>query len=698
MLSPRGAKRTLDFIPLEIFLDHRCEATDFDRIVMKTDAGFAIDKFNHLRINRQLKWPDCEDEYGRSVTHLKKHQDYITVILPRLQVAATPKHYNSLYNVVTDLLVYTDPARQQRSERIESLTLSLEHRDQDPVKFLLDLFRLQHSVRGLVDLQGGYESNADLLSDEGRKELFKIRTDILEGLEQLFTVFQAVAITQDRDDAREAVKSSSRMEVRVGGLTWHMLREDLSTMLKADVEGTIFSSSSNKDGSTDHAVAFGEICVLNSDADSLYPEVITRYDTSRSYSRKKNPVCFASACWSFLSPVGGINIVSYLAFYIEPVRFQLEERTGHALVDYIFGERTGKQRENQDSSSVHLVQKGESREEAIGSHIDHGKKTKSPSVVHPRRSQSTLGSGSHRQSEDKDEAGRQFSNVITKDASEMRLRAANSVTFLRFKVAATSFIMSYKSDDSIKHSAFSMPDCVDFKIKTPELSYANKVWAWRDAFEHVKRDVKSYVWSQRGDLVSQLFKKTSLFRSKKNLRHLALTASDSTSKRKSTSPSRLRYTVSPPTPSDEESLNGFGSTLAKALSHSGGSPILRAQSQRSSDERAAQLLSTPLNEDPATMSGEDSDDDSSSRDQVTDEPRNGNGLDEHGKAHHPSADHSSEDSHSQKASTKGVKGIFGKIKRHSTIRELGRGRNSGADNSRRGMSVSNGSLTNHSDS
>lgn len=32
-----------------------------------------------------------------------------------------------------------------------------------------------------------------------------------------------------------------------------------------------------------------------------------------------------------------------------------------------------------------------------------------------------------------------------------------------------------------------MPDCVDFKLKTPEMTYTNKVWANEDVFEHVKR-------------------------------------------------------------------------------------------------------------------------------------------------------------------------------------------------------------------
>lgn len=66
--------RGLDFIPLEIFLDVRSEATDYDRIVLKADAEISIDRFNHLRMPRGLEWPDAKDERGNEIRHLRLHQ------------------------------------------------------------------------------------------------------------------------------------------------------------------------------------------------------------------------------------------------------------------------------------------------------------------------------------------------------------------------------------------------------------------------------------------------------------------------------------------------------------------------------------------------------------------------------------------------------------------------------------------------
>lgn len=142
-----------------------------------------------------------------------------------------------------------------------------------------------------------------------------------------------------------------------------------------------------------------------------------------------------------------------------------------------------------------------------------------------------------------------------------------------------------------------MPDCVDFRFKTPEMVYVSKVWSMEDLFEHIKRgelhtvfvlhckiltqhadslpsDVKSSAWSQSGDIISQIFKKTSLFRSKERLKQAAsVTAlAEKAHKGKGShqhppkSPSNLRYAFknSSNSPEPDEDLIR---TISRVMSH-----------------------------------------------------------------------------------------------------------------------------------
>jgi hypothetical protein len=68
----RGARR-VPALPLEIFLDVKSEAKDYDRIILKTDAAISQDKFNKLRVQRGLAWPSTQDEQGEPIKHLKEH-------------------------------------------------------------------------------------------------------------------------------------------------------------------------------------------------------------------------------------------------------------------------------------------------------------------------------------------------------------------------------------------------------------------------------------------------------------------------------------------------------------------------------------------------------------------------------------------------------------------------------------------------
>jgi hypothetical protein len=208
------------------------------------------------------------------------------VIVPRLTLSATSKHYTALYNVITDLLLYKDPEHRQRSERIDSFTYAFDRKDRDPQRLFIDLFNLQQTIRSLQHLQTGYEANVDRLTEEGRGELFKIRTDLLEATEQLFTVFEAVAVNQARDDARAALKSAVRMDIRIGGIAWHMLKDDMTPLLKLDIDSLLGSLLSNKDGSLDLALAAGDLSGLNSSVDAVFHEVIVREDSSHGTKRK----------------------------------------------------------------------------------------------------------------------------------------------------------------------------------------------------------------------------------------------------------------------------------------------------------------------------------------------------------------------------------------------------------------------------
>lgn len=533
-----GVPKGLDFVPLEIFLDVKSEATDYDRVVLKTDAALSFDKFNHLRVPRGLDWPDAVDEHGEPIKHLRIQmasspvsmklilQDHTTVTVPRVTLSATSDHYTALYNIIDDLIMYQDPSHRIRSERVDNFIFAFDRRERDPEQLLEDLHGLQRLIREMLHLAAGYDANIDQLTDEGRNELVNIRRDSNEAMEQLYTVFDAIAIAFNREDAQAALKSASRMDVRIGGVAWHMLRDDFTPLIKLDIEGVLFTHLSNKDGSAESSIAIADVYGLNSKADAIYPEILTRYEEKSSGRRgpvrpsakhklikQKEP--FIATSWSTLAPVGGISIVRHLGYKLYPVRINLEERVGHAVSDYMFSARKKRRQESVTSGTGTHTPLPEISENG-GSHglLSHPHTNRTASTIelpslHRTRSTVSIAStansvapsrsGSNQGQDDAPTHQDKFTTVPRDDVAEMRRRASANRTFLDILFEATSIVLTYKvtqqcqlatdvqGDDRKKRKGFSMPDVVDFRIKIPQLKYTNKVWGYEDIYEHVKR-------------------------------------------------------------------------------------------------------------------------------------------------------------------------------------------------------------------
>lgn len=186
--------------------------------------------------------------------------------------------------------MYQDPEHRHRSEQINDFMFAFDRKDRDTDRLLADIHALQSNIRYTRDIVRGYEQNMDQLNDDGKFELFHIRNDLLSATEQLFTVFEVITVNFNKDDARAALKTASKLDVRAGGIAWHLLHDDFKPLAKIDIDGTMMSMLHNKDGSVDVASVVNDLCALNSNADAIYPEIVVRYEPSGT---RKKTVCLS---------------------------------------------------------------------------------------------------------------------------------------------------------------------------------------------------------------------------------------------------------------------------------------------------------------------------------------------------------------------------------------------------------------------
>ena len=95
-------------------------------------------------------------------------QDQMTIVVPRVALSATSKHYSALYCIITDLLLYQDPDHRQRSELIDSFMLQFDRKEKDAESLFADIDKRQREIRYLREIVRGYDQHLDLLTDAGK--------------------------------------------------------------------------------------------------------------------------------------------------------------------------------------------------------------------------------------------------------------------------------------------------------------------------------------------------------------------------------------------------------------------------------------------------------------------------------------------------------------------------------------------------
>lgn len=459
-----------------------------------------------------------------------------------------------LYNIVTNLLLYQDSVQRERNKRLEDFIYSFDHSNlSGATDIVLDL---QHRIRVLERMQTNLRANSDRRRLEHSVELVALKAEKRQLGEELDLLFLAIAAAQDPRDSKDRADSSAfKIEVTSSEISWNMLSADKRLLAKMALKHSKFSHLSLKDSSLINEISIRDLQALNGQPDALFPEMLSRYERQsmrgqpavsrsaplvRRWQPRADPrsrtsprpllqtpaLPFLNLKFHLLAPVGGISIIQYFGLQLQPVRVQIERKTGRAIMEYFF----------QDSGTDSASKKGKKpivetaftvsqastptpagRPSQESSRSDPSADT--PSSAPPKRSSSTqnlAASGGPLRPLSRcvssasigkvDAAGSGLatprlkaskSNLSLKEqveksqAEEMRARASHNRTFVYIEVEASTFVLSYKGE-----RAKNLTDLHDFRFSTPSFVFHNKTWGFQDLVDELKSQMLKAAWSQ----------------------------------------------------------------------------------------------------------------------------------------------------------------------------------------------------------
>lgn len=303
------------FVPLETLVDLRVDPWGFDRVVPRTNAALRYDKFNKLRLGSKTGFESKPASAGGPLTagggnYFETGTDRICFECDRFSVSANPDHFGAVYNVVTDLLLYSDPNEKAHNSKLDAIVFTRDFSNLNETSRIV--MRLQTQLREEARIIGEYTVHFDELDEFGIQEMVQARYKMMKLSEQLGMTVQAITRAQDFHGGQK-ISGSDRagieLEARASSLEWHMLDQSDTPFAKFSIRGVEFHWMSKQNSSVSNRLLIKDLKALNSSPKPhFFSEIISKHDADPNHQMSKVDM-FAAVLWNTLPAVGGIPII-----------------------------------------------------------------------------------------------------------------------------------------------------------------------------------------------------------------------------------------------------------------------------------------------------------------------------------------------------------------------------------------------------
>ncbi|KAG8925646.1 hypothetical protein FRC01_009884 [Tulasnella sp. 417] len=321
-------------VPLEILVDFRCESGDYERLVPQTDAEFSYDKFNRLRLHNEFSNASRQSiETNSSDEYMRNQTDRITVKIPRFTVTANSNSFRAINNIITHLILYSDPSHSRRNEALEKFLFTYDFTD---VSSSVDVvLTLQKRIRQLLQTARIVDLNYGSMDETGQMDALKVQAELTSLGDKLDFIFEAIRLAQEKArNLDNNLASALQLQVSSDVISYNMLGPSSNLLAKLAVKGVGFQWTNRKDSSTSSVLTIKDFQAFNGLPTATFAEILVALPQPSSHPMVKRKL-FAEAKWTVLPPVAQISVIERLEVRLHPVKVQIERKIGREIQEYI---------------------------------------------------------------------------------------------------------------------------------------------------------------------------------------------------------------------------------------------------------------------------------------------------------------------------------------------------------------------------
>ena len=322
------------WVPMEVMFDFELDPFGFKRIISKTSASLRYDKYNTLRLKYNDEVDPTDDEDNKD--NLDSRMDHLWVHFPQLKAVCDSKQYYTMYIIVLDLLLYSEPLEKTRNEKLEKIMLASDFSDLRGAPEMVT--RLQERIRQLEEIKNHFQIHSQYLDKQAWADRITLDRDLSACEDELFFMMKAITSSQRKYDGNQN-SALLRWNIASDQISWHLMRDEGNPLVEFQLQKAEYDRTDNTDGSHINLMQINKIAGHNLLPDAMYPEMIAPYYDPKP--KASPPLCkegdpMLRVYWSMREAVAGIPIVEHFEVNLHPLKVELERVAGDKLYEYIF--------------------------------------------------------------------------------------------------------------------------------------------------------------------------------------------------------------------------------------------------------------------------------------------------------------------------------------------------------------------------
>lgn len=255
-------------------------------------------------------------------------KDTVSAYFPKLILTSNSRRYMTLYNLVTNLLIYMEPENVGLHRQIEKLKIGYFPEEASQMRRLI--CEVHTNLKVLSTIEQDFSFRRHVLDEADKVEFATVRNERADNLLRLYILMR---VFSSGSESLESQGRSLLWDVHLKETIFHMLEDDYSPFIDVAVAKLHFRREESSNGFNSNNVFAQMAQAFDLQRGATFKNVLGPYIRKREHLNSERPLIHIN--WVMNKPIGGIKVIKHVETNLADLSLGLEDETIQRLISWL---------------------------------------------------------------------------------------------------------------------------------------------------------------------------------------------------------------------------------------------------------------------------------------------------------------------------------------------------------------------------